>query len=924
MTANDAVLLRSLELRLLRCSLPSDYPSRPPSPSQFSPPVAPMFSHLYSLLNDVVALIESGYYLQALTSSPASQALFSNLQFDSSESANSFYSETLPDCVSSFLNINGNEDSVELGYKALLVMAVGVAALLAFTQCNFTGPLDNVPLMPLVELSIHKDELGGGDWMEWEAWAHKELMSVGSDLRAKFSNLQYLILGKTLLIRMRDVLFEGNFSSIDGVRSITWWLARALFLHQKLLDERSSFLFDLLQVFTHESLFYLGTLEKIKDYWCANEDCSTILSMLHLEVGILELYYGRVDTSKLHFESAAEMSNYNFFVSGALGFRTIHQVEPKAQLRLVAGTNDGDTCVPVSHDSSITDNPQLHQRSETYEASDVLMTPRFVEDERHSKSVEQDVQYHAIAASQLKAIHQAVILAQCLSIEKNARNDELQKWDMAPYIEAIDSQDSSPFILQCNCNILRVRWESSRGRTKQRALLMMDKLVEGMYNHSPGVAQRLYYCFGVNMPSIPALRKEYGDLLVSCGLIGEAIKIYEDLELWDNLIYCYQLMDKKAAAVELIKKRLSEKPSDSRLWCSLGDVTNDDASYEKALEVSGSRSARALRSLARSAYNRGEYEKSKLLWESAMGLNSMHPDGWFALGAAALKSRDVDKALDAFTRAVQLDPENGEAWNNIACLHKIKKRSKEAFIAFKEALKLKRDSWQMWENYSHVAADIGNFSQAMEAVQKVLDMTKKKRSDSELLERIMLEIEGRASISLSQSHMPTSDSNHSDPINVDSNVATANETRGLEVDSARSRETENLIELLGKILRQIVQSGGSADTWGLYARWHKLKGDLTMCSEALLKQVRSYQGSDLWKDRDRFVKFAHASLELCKVYQELALRGTSRRELFAAEMHLKSTIKQAVNFSDTEEFRELVACLEDVQGALKALSLPGA
>lgn len=54
------------------------------------------------------------------------------------------------------------------------------------------------------------------------------------------------------------------------------------------------------------------------------------------------------------------------------------------------------------------------------------------------------------------------------------------------------------------------------------------------------------------------------------------------------------------------------------------------------------------------------------------------------------------------------------------------------------------------------------------------------------------------------------------------------------------------------------------------------------------------QGSDLWKDKDRFAKFAHASLELCKVYQEIARRNGSSRELSAAEMHLKNTIKQVV------------------------------
>ncbi|KAL2459841.1 Protein prenylyltransferase superfamily protein [Forsythia ovata] len=921
--------LRHLELRLLRCSLPSDHPLQPPPLLSHSSTC----SHIYSLLNDVVTLIESGNYLQAL-SSLASQSLFANLKFVSSESesASRFYSDSLPECVDLFLNDSGSEnsepESVELkGYKALLVMTIGVSALLAFIQCNITGPVEKLPWMPLMALPTREDEIGDGDSMEWEAWAHKELMSAGSDLRGNFFNLQYIIFAKTLLMRTKDLLFEGSVTSIGGVRSISWWVARLLFSQQRLLDERSSFLFDLLQVFMRESLCNFGTLEKAKDYWgpkMLDEDALNILSMLNLEMGIMELYYGRVDASRLHFESAAETSKLHFSVSGALGFRTLHQVEPKAQLRLVAGTYGGDSSTSSMHKLNNVDDYLLQQPHENSEESDVLMMPRFVADERNSDSNEKEVQTRAIAASQLKAVHQAVILAHCLSIERSARGDELQKWEMAPYIEAIDSQRSSPYALRYFCNLLRIRWESTRSRTKQRALLMMEKLVQGIDDPSPGVSQRICCCFGVNIPTIPSSRKEFGDLLVSCGLIGEAVKVYEDLELWDNLIYCFQLLDKKVAAIELIKKRLSEKPFDPRLWCSLGDVTNDDAFYEKALEVSGSKSARALRSLARSAYNRNDYEKSKVLWESAMALNSLYPDGWFALGAACLKSRDVDKALDAFTRSVQLDPENGEAWNNIACLHMIKKKSKESFIAFKEALKLKRDSWQMWENYSSVAADIGNFSQALEAVQKVLDVTKKKRIDTELLERIMLEIERRASTSCFQSPMAISNSNYADLDNVHTNGNYVNESTSVEADSMRTRETEHLIQLLGKILRQIVQSGGSADVWRLYARWHKLRGDLAMCSEALLKQVRSYQGSDLWKDRDRFVKFADASLELCKVYQELALRNSSRRELFAAEMHLKNTIKQAESFSDTEEFGSLVGCLEQVQEALRAMPVRGA
>ncbi|WVZ18413.1 hypothetical protein V8G54_005735 [Vigna mungo] len=517
------------------------------------------------------------------------------------------------------------------------------------------------------------------------------------------------------------------------------------------------------------------------------------------------------------------------------------------------------------------------------------------------------------------------------------------------------------------------------------------------------IVERIPFCYAVYMPSIPALRKEYGLLLVRCGLIGEAMKEFEDLELWDNLIYCYSLLEKKASAVELIRKCLSERPNDPRLWCSLGDTTANDAYYEKALEVSNNRSARAKRTLAHNAYCRGEYVTSKILWESAMSMNSMYPNGWFSFGAAALKihssylvqlhnplrvgqksvlfgktllnkakkrecstgttankdrnyidnwsslspalrrtlwwperkerrppyllvdgvsyhlsyaqlgiellcqangkvlqAQDKEKALDAFTRAVQLDPENGEAWNNIACL---------------------RNSWRMWETYGFVAVDIGNISQALEAVQMILDMTNNKVVDSELLERITTEVEKRVSTSnvpaLITENEPKADQFHV--------AASGSEYQEQVSDAGRSRETEQLFLLLGKVLQQIVKSGSGCgpDIWGLYAKWHRINGDLTMCSEALLKQVRSLQGSDVWKDRDRFKKFAKASLELCQVYVEIVSSTGSIKQLATAEMHLKNVIRQAESFSDTDEFRDLQACYDEVKIKLQSNSMRG-
>ncbi|CAI0550901.1 unnamed protein product [Linum tenue] len=876
-------ILRGYELRLLRCTYSAQ--SQPQSsPSSDVPLLA---TKLHEHINQVLSFIENGNYLQALFIDIAAELFsFGFTGENGNDSDDRVCSELRANVERFVMNGTDSNDVQEVACRAFLVLSIGVAALFYFTQSNITGPLDEVSPLP-IKFTEGEEEI------DWEAWARNQLMSEGADLLGKFSNLQYIVFAKILVMRTKDLLFEGSVSSTFGIRSISWWLSRVLLTNQRILSEPSSLLFDLLQLYVGETLDHFGIVENVINYWSdklLDEEASTVVSIAHLEAGIMQQLYGRVDSGRSHIGSAEVAAGLQLSVTGVLGYRTVHQVEPKAQKVLVSDrlSNGGtDSQFEIAKDSL---DPLKNEPSES---CDILKKPKLVEVGGLG------------GAALLNSTQQAVILAHCIIIQQGSRQDELQNWDVAPYIEAIDSQPSSLFALQYFCDLLRVRWESTRSHTKVRAIEMMGKLAENLEKPFPGVAQRIPFCYVANIPTIPALKKEYGELLVSCGLIGEALRIFEDLELWDSLIYCNRLLGKKAAAVELIKMRLSEMPKDPRLWCSLGDVTNDDSFYEKALEVSNDRSTRAKRALARSAYNRGEYEKSKMLWESAMALNSLYPDGWFALGAAALKARDVDKAVDGFTRAVQLDPDNGEAWNNIACLHMIKKKSKESFIAFNEALKFNRNSWQMWENYGHVAMDVDNIWKALEAVQRVADITSCKRIDVELLDRIMEEMERRTS------KRPLS-SEDNELTSQSGNSVCSSEAEG------KSRETLQLLELLGKILQKIVKNVSRAEIWGLYARWHKIKGDLTMCSEAFLKQIRAYQGSDLWKDGDRFKKFAHASLELCNVYMEISSSTNSRRELSTAEMHLRNTIRQAASFSDTQEFQDLQTCLDEVRAKLES------
>uniref|UniRef100_A0ACD6AHZ5 Uncharacterized protein n=1 Tax=Avena sativa TaxID=4498 RepID=A0ACD6AHZ5_AVESA len=148
----------------------------------------------------------------------------------------------------------------------------------------------------------------------------------------------------------------------------------------------------------------------------------------------------------------------------------------------------------------------------------------------------------------------------------------------------------------------------------------------------------------------------------------------------------------------------------------------------------------------------------------------------------------------------------------------IRGKSQAAVQAFKEAAKFKRNSWEVWENYSKVALDTCNIQLTLEAVKTVLNLSSNKRFNVDLLDKVMITLEEQAA-HLNNTEEAESISNTSDDANEE------------------TRRPNQLLDIIGDILQQIVRSGASnAEIWGLYARWHKSKGNLMACSESLLKQ----------------------------------------------------------------------------------------
>eukprot|EP00850_Spirogloea_muscicola_P020172 SM000208S06342 [mRNA] locus=s208:110210:117173:- [translate_table: standard] len=909
----------------------------------------------------VVARIQAGQFAEALSCRSAIRFLLD------AEAGAEAAAASSPARYFELILSGAEAAAADGGWRGVLALALGAAALGVFVQANITGPQVAAPVPPPVAFGHLRAGDGSSDAAvgddPWDSWARGQLMIDGSDLIGKPAVPQHLVLARNLL-----VLPPG---SAPGLATAPWWAARALAVHQRSLAERSPTLHEQLELALSQAVSKFGSWTlllsereshrvdaKPTSWGMSERQARVVATAVRLEAGLAKEAYGLTDAARLCFHEAAEECGLSVSLSGVLGYRTKHQADPTAQMVLQALSKDGKELdlydsEPESAGADDDDNGRLthgvgrieHERGDAVEASaqavdesesDILLAPLLVDEDKSESQ--------SSGRAPLNSIEQAIVLALSLDVRRNNPNDELRGWQMAPYIEAVSAQSHLRPMVRASCELLRIRWERSRSRTRQRALSTMERLVADMQDGKARVAERMRYAFCVWFPTWAALLKEYGEFLLSVGLVGEAQLLFEKLELWDNLIECYSLLGKRPAAIQLVQERLKAQPEDPRLWCSLGDLTFDDDCYNKAWEVSGQRYARAHRSLARSATGRGDFRKAVSHWETALALNPLHPDGWFSLGYAAIQVEDADKALNAFTRSIQLDPDNGETWNNIAALNIHKKRSKEAFKALLEALKYKHNSWQMWDNFVRVALDVKSFEQALNGMDKILDLTNNKQLDMAALEHLISEIERHhmpatpestpaetdACLANSEESMAVGMQAHAESVarECESRIHEREQTVCVEEDRGHAKEKDPPLfrRKLQKLLEKVAAGGaGGKQIWSLQGRFFEAVGQHARATECFLKQIRALQGSNWQKSKDTFEAFATASLQLCSSYLRSAEQNmlespkAGARELSAARMHLRNVLKQGENFAELDVYKELAECLQRV----RLLELPG-
>lgn len=618
-------------------------------------------------------LFEGGDLLKVLSSAAFVEICGSDLKIREDE----ILEDCIKKAINSWLMIN---NSIEHQFQ---VFWGGVAALLAFVQDNLTGPnLDG----SLEWLKFSKLDLGSEE--ELHTLLLSNLVLDGESATSVTRHPEFLVLARAALL-----------ADLPAIESCVWWRFRCLLTHQQILDEKSPKL--------HEQLLTLKDVLHQSEFFRMDKDLEILVE---LEVLQMHLFYHEVVPSDVALKNAINGAGLQINLTGALGKRTRFQQHDLAQLTLNVKSNQ---------QKQIFTGSSLHLPKDLKLDDDVRL-------DKIAFSNSADGEY-----GDLTPLQQACILGAFVLTKRYQPNDKLADEELLAYLTCLLSHPQV-WSFQLSGLLFRSKIESNNSRTIERSMTQAQVLVDSVMAQTPEPWNRFFLIFCSHMSPRWCLEEELANLLVSLGCVNSALDIYIRLHCWEQVIACYNHLKLRHKAEEIIRQELQKKET-VKLWCLLGDATDNVEYYEKAWILSNKKSARAQRHWGQYFFYRKQYAEAVPHLQESLTHNSLQTKLWFQLGFSALQTEDWEIAANAYRRCSFLDPENFEAWNNLSKAYVKLGQKNRAWKALQEALKWDYENWRVWDNYLIVSVDCAVMDEVIRAYHRILDL-KEKHIDIEVLE----------------------------------------------------------------------------------------------------------------------------------------------------------------------------------------------
>lgn len=151
-------------------------------------------------------------------------------------------------------------------------------------------------------------------------------------------------------------------------------------------------------------------------------------------------------------------------------------------------------------------------------------------------------------------------------------------------------------------------------------------------------------------------------------------------------------------------------------------VENQKESLEEEEKKRMLSEARRLNNSGVIAYHSGQYEKAQELFNKAIELEPDFTEGYNNLGLTYTEINEEDKATDAFKKAIELDPDLPATYNNLGYVFYRLGSYNEAIEMYNEAIGRCKNNSSAYTNLGNAYYKLDRIEEAIEAWQKAVEI----------------------------------------------------------------------------------------------------------------------------------------------------------------------------------------------------------
>ncbi|KAL3916163.1 MAG: hypothetical protein SGILL_005303, partial [Bacillariaceae sp.] len=452
--------------------------------------------------------------------------------------------------------------------------------------------------------------------------------------------------------------------------------------------------------------------------------------------------------------------------------------------------------------------------------------------------------------SELTVLDQSILMALCLDVKNTNPADGLTGEEMGAYLARV-LHHHDDWMVYSTALLERAWLEFEGNHTKERSIMQMQALADQHSNRltitqstrksieeSSPVQDRLRFIHTIVYPPRWHMLRDIAERYASLGISTTAAEIFTEIEYWDEVVDCYRRAGKESRAEEIVRERLEISPT-PRMWMALGDLTEDPAHYQKAISLSNGRFSQAYISLGKYHFDKGELSKASDAYRKALELRPLIPSVWFRVGTISMQLGDWDTALTAFSEVVQQQPDEAEAWANVAAVHMHNNHPQEAYPALVESLKHTRTNWRVWASKLYTCLDLEKYDEAIQACNMLMDLKKTHSANAvpDLEEKCVRAIVGG---SIEKYKKATKD------------------------DSAAVDAERRSLNRVHALLQRINAASNEPWVFETMAFFHEQVGQDKQVFENLMKEYRALSSIRAWEKDDRQVD------KVCQVVSQIA------------------------------------------------------